>query len=356
MKFITPTPVQLASIPKALEGKDILGTAQTGTGKTGAFGIPLLAHLYTNQHSRALILAPTRELAAQIHSVLRQMAWDTNLSGVLLVGGESFNQQADDIKRGFDYIVATPGRLNDHLEQRTVSLSRIRILVLDEVDRMLDMGFIDQVKRIVRCVPTARQTLLFSATFPQELKSLADTFVHDPVRVAIGPALEVLHSVTEKTLRTTNEGKNALILKEMEARKGRILVFTKTKRRTDRLAQLIYRDGHRVVSLHGGRSQAQRRKALESFRRGTHRIMVATDVAGRGIDVADIEHVINYDVPATREDYIHRLGRTARCGKAGQALNLLISGDMDGEQVISGIKPPARVVYRSKRWAGRRPR
>ena len=354
MKFMTPTPVQVASIPQALEGKDILGTAQTGTGKTGAFGIPVLAQLYKDPSKRALILAPTRELAAQIHSVFRRMASGTDISGVLLVGGESFNRQVREIGRRFDYIVATPGRLNDHLEQRTLSLSRIELLVLDEVDRMLDMGFIAQVKRIVRHVSSVRQTLLFSATFPAELKTLADGFLRNPVRVEIGQMAIPVETVTEETLYTTEEGKKALILKELESRKGRTLVFARTKRRATLLAKLIHQKGHNVVFLHGGRSQSQRQDALKKFRLGTHRIMVATDLAGRGIDVVDIEHVINYDVPATREDYIHRVGRTARCGKGGKALNLLISGDVNGEQIISGKKPPARVIYRTKRWPARR--
>jgi ATP-dependent RNA helicase RhlE len=354
MGFVTPTPVQAEAIPPALTGKDILGTAQTGTGKTAAFGVPLLTRLYDDAKKQALILAPTRELAAQIHKVLREMSRGMKLHGVLVVGGESFKRQVDEIRRNFDYIVATPGRLNDHLQEKTIKLAHIRILVLDEVDRMLDMGFLPQIKRILRHVPTRRQTLLFSATLPSEITSLAAALLFEPVRVAIGPVEQPIAQVTEKTIRTTQEGKNSLILKEIRSRLGRILIFTRTKSRAERLGKLIHDEGYNVVVLHGGRSQSQRKQALDRFQKGSHQIMVATDLAGRGIDVVDIEHVINFDVPQTREDYIHRLGRTGRAGKTGEAVTFLITGDLDGERVISGEKAPSRVVFRSRRGPIRR--
>lgn len=342
MGFMTPTPVQAATIPPALEGQDILGTAQTGTGKTGAFGVPLLASIFEGRKRQALILAPTRELAAQIHQVLRKMGRDMRCSGTLVVGGESFNRQADELYRGTDYIVATPGRLNDHLQEGTADLSHIDVVVLDEVDRLLDMGFAPQIKQIMHHVPASRQTFLFSATLPKEVMHLANTFLKNPIRVEIGAVEQPVSLVTEETIRTSNDGKNALLLQAMKEREGRILIFTRTKSRTDRLARLLDREGHRVVSLHGGRSQSQRRFALDRFRSGAHRIMVATDLAGRGIDVPDIEHVINYDLPQTREEYIHRIGRTGRCGKTGSALNLLLTGDSDGERVISGKSEKSR--------------
>jgi ATP-dependent RNA helicase RhlE len=354
MGFVKPTPVQAEAIPPALEGKDILGTAQTGTGKTAAFGVPLLTRLYDDSKKQALILAPTRELAAQIHKVLRQMSKGMKMHGVLVVGGESFKRQVDELRRGVDYIVATPGRLNDHLQEGTIKLSHIRILVLDEVDRMLDMGFLPQIKRIMQHVPATRQTLLFSATLPTEITSLAASLLYEPVRIAIGPVAQPLAQVTEKTIRTTQEGKNSLILKEIRSRLGRILIFTRTKSRAERLGKLIHDEGYNVVVLHGGRSQGQRKQALEYFQRGSHQIMVATDLAGRGIDVVDIEHVINFDVPQTREDYIHRLGRTARAGKTGEAVTFLITGDLDGERVLTGEKAPSRVVFRSRRGPVRR--
>lgn len=349
MGFLTPTPVQAAAIPPALEGHDILATAQTGTGKTGAFGVPVLTALAADRQKQALILAPTRELAAQILQVMQTMSQGLKRYGVLIVGGESFKRQADELRRGVDFIVATPGRLNDHLRERTIDLSYVELLVLDEVDRMLDMGFVPQIREILRYVPKERQTLLFSATLPKEIVSLAGTFLNKPVRIEIGSISQPTGQVKEETIRTTQEGKNAVLLKQMSEREGRILVFARTKSRTDRLAKFLYHEGHDVVSLHGGRSQAQRKQALDKFRSGDRRIMVATDLAGRGIDVPDIEHVINYDLPATREEYIHRIGRTGRCGKTGSALNLVLSGDFEAERIVAGEKAAPRRVFSSGR-------
>lgn len=356
MKFETPTPVQAGVIPEAMLGKDILATAQTGTGKTAAFGIPMLSMLFENKRKNALILAPTRELAAQIHQVLKQLGQGMNLRGALVVGGESFRRQVDEMSRNIDYIIATPGRLNDHLQERTVDLSHADMIVFDEVDRMLDMGFIPQIRAIMRFVPTDRQTMLFSATLPNEILSLANSFLNKPVRIAIGDVKAQAPDVKEVTIQTTQIGKNDVLLKEMEAREGRILVFARTQSRTERVARMLYQKGHDVTLLHGGRSQAQRKQALESFRAGTRRIMVATDLAGRGIDVPNIEHVINYDLPQSREDYVHRIGRTGRMGKSGHALNLVTPADIEGEEIISGVKPKPRVVYRSPRRFGARRR
>jgi ATP-dependent RNA helicase DeaD len=357
MKFINPTPVQAETILPALEGKDILGTAQTGTGKTAAFGIPLLARLYPHPGKAALILAPTRELAAQILKVLREMTRGTDMEGILLVGGESFARQMKELKQGGDYIVATPGRLIDHLQQKTVKLSRVEILVLDEVDRMLDMGFAPQVRQIMKHVPAERQTLVFSATLPREVMTLLTPMLKSPIRVEIKRVAEDEPSIREETLRITHDQKDATLLKEVEARTGRILIFARTQSRTERVARLLDRKGYEVVALHGGLRQSQRKKALEGFRNGFPRLMVATDLAGRGIDVTDIEHVINYDLPGSREDYIHRIGRTGRWGKEGVAVNLLTPEDIEGERIISGKKAPPRFVFRTKRWpAARRTR
>ncbi len=334
MKFLAPTPIQAMAIPEAMQGRDILGTAQTGTGKTGAFAIPLLTKLFEDSSRQALILVPTRELAAQIHQVLRQMSRGLGIHGTLVVGGESFRRQAADLYSSADYIVATPGRLMDHLNEQTANLSQVGFLVLDEVDRMLDMGFAPQLKQIMAHVPRERQTFLFSATLPQEIQSLAANFLKSPFRAAVEATPESKGQITESTIRTSNDDKNIQILKEMAEREGRILVFTRTQHRTDRLARLLFSKGHNVVVLHGGRSQGQRKQALERFRSGTHRIMVATDLAGRGIDVNDIAHVINFDLPQSREDYIHRIGRTGRFGKTGFAVNFLVPGDRDGETVL----------------------
>lgn len=338
MGFLKPTPVQQKTIPVALGGQDVLATAQTGTGKTGAFGIPMLTALVGDPMKQALVLAPTRELAAQIYSVLRKMGQGLKRRGALVVGGESFGRQARELEDGVDFIVATPGRLNDHLQEGTVELSGVSILVFDEVDRMLDMGFAPQIHQIVRHVPAERQTMLFSATLPRDIEELAKKFQTNPERIAMGPIHQSAPDVTAETVHTTHDQKNILVLQALKEREGKIIVFARTQSRTDRLARLLYKEGHDVVCLHGGRSQAQRKYALDKFRSGSHRVMVATDLAGRGIDVVDIEHVINYDIPMSREDYIHRIGRTGRAGKTGKALNLLTREDDDGEFIVSGVR------------------
>ena len=340
MGFITPTPVQAASLPPALEGKDILGTAQTGTGKTGAFGIPLLAKLHSNPGSRALILAPTRELAAQIHKVLAQMSVGTKLKGALLVGGEPFLRQKTDVKDGADYYVCTPGRLIDHLDAG-LKLNKVCVLVLDEVDRMLDMGFAPQLMQIVPHIPSERQTLLFSATLPKEILAVAGKYLTDPVRVSIGATTQPIDRVKQENHRTTHLQKSDLLLSHLKAIQGRVLIFARTQHRTNKVFQMLERNKFSVVSLHGGRTQGQRKEALKGFHGGTHLIMVATDLAGRGIDVDDIEVVINYDLPMNREDYIHRIGRTGRNGKAGTAFNYLTPNDHDGKGIISPHQPRA---------------
>ncbi|NBX77019.1 MAG: DEAD/DEAH box helicase [Proteobacteria bacterium] len=349
MAFKAPTPIQAASIPPAIEGKDILGTAQTGTGKTGAFGIPLQRFLHSQDSKQALVLAPTRELAAQILDVLTQMAKGSQFKGLLVVGGESFSKQAEIFFRGCDFIVATPGRLNDHLRENTMHLNNIGMLILDEVDRMLDMGFAPQIKQILKFLPKERQTMVFSATLPPEVKTIAESFLKTPVRVSIGHTHQPAPKVKEETVHTTTTEKNGLLLKELEKREGKIIIFAKTQNRSERLAKVLQDKDHKVVLLHGGRTQGQRKQALMKFRGGSHRIMVATDLAGRGIDVEDIEHVINYDPPQSREDYIHRIGRTGRFGKEGRALNFLVPTDLNGEQVVTGKKAKPRVVFKSRR-------
>lgn len=349
MNFISPTPIQQQAIPVALQGKDVLGTAQTGTGKTGAFGIPLLTSLYSEPTKQALILCPTRELAAQINQVLRQMGRGLGMYGCLVVGGESFGRQRNELERGADYIVATPGRLNDHLQEGTVDLSNIDFLVLDEVDRMLDMGFAPQIKEIMKYLSKERQTLLFSATLPKEIQALAHQLLKNPVRVAIDTELKPSAQVEQKTVEVSQDGKTGLILKELKERPGKVLIFARTQIRTDRLATTLYREGYKVVRLHGGCTQWQRKEALDRFRRGTHPIMVATDLAGRGIDVTDIEHVINFDLPETHEDYIHRIGRTGRFGKTGQALNFVTPIDTDAERIITGVKAKPKFAFRGGR-------
>jgi len=337
MNFETPTPVQAESIPPALQGKDILGSAQTGTGKTGAFGIPLLAKLYPNPGTKALILAPTRELAAQIFRVLGEMSEGMHLKGALLVGGESFFQQKKQVKSGADYYVCTPGRLIDHLDAG-LKIPKVTMLVLDEVDRMLDMGFAPQLKQIVPHIPKERQTLLFSATLPKEILAVAATYLKDPVRVSIGAVSQPIDRVQQVSVQTSHINKNEQLLQHLKEIKGRVIIFARTQRRVDRVFSVLERNKYGVVSLHGGRTQGQRKEALSSFRTGSHPVMVATDLAGRGIDVQDIEAVINYDLPANREDYIHRIGRTARAGKTGLAYNYLTPIDNGGKDILTEPK------------------
>lgn len=336
MQFVTPTPIQARAIPPALAGKDVIGTAATGTGKTGAFGVPMMANLFDRPKITGLVLAPTRELAAQIHEVLKKIGHGSKMYGALVVGGESFGRQERELAQNVDFVVATPGRLNDHLEQRTVDLSSVGILVLDEVDRMLDMGFLPQLKRILGHLPKERQTLLFSATLPPEVTRLVDGIVDQPVRVTVDDIAKPTTTVKEEILHLDQNEKNGKLLEELRARSGKVLVFARTQLRTQRILRLLEKEGVPAVCLHGGRSQAQRKRALEDFKSGRRPVMVATDLAGRGIDVKDIDHVINYDVPGSREDYIHRIGRTGRAGAEGSAVSFVVRGDADEETVVTG--------------------
>jgi len=320
--FDTPTPIQAGVIPAALAGKDILGIAPTGTGKTGAFGIPALASIYPEPGKQILILAPTRELAAQIFKFIGQLGEKLKLSGSLLVGGESFSRQRREIIDGVDVMVATPGRLNDHLS-RGLGLSRVAILVLDEVDTMLDMGFAPQVEEILGHLPPKRQTFLFSATMPPEIKRLADRLLTEPERVSLANNPSQAPKIHEEQINTTPLEKGRLLLDQVAACSGKILIFVNTKGHVEHVARRLDRAGQPAAYLHGGRSHGERKRALEAFREGEVRILVATDIASRGIDVLDIEHVINYDYPATKEDYLHRIGRTGRIGKKGHAVTFI---------------------------------
>jgi ATP-dependent RNA helicase RhlE len=320
--FKLPTPIQETGIPTVLSGKDLLGVAPTGTGKTGAFGIPAIAHLSTQSEKQVLVIAPTRELAAQIFQFMRQLGEALKLHGVLLVGGESFRYQFSECRAGADYLVATPGRLMDHVEQG-LDLSHVGILILDEVDRMLDMGFAPQVEEIIRRVPKERQTVFFSATMPQAIQKLAQRLLKDPVRVTVGQNPEDAPKIREERIRVSAHQKPELLLERIQASPGKILVFARTQRRAEQVVERLEASGIEAACLHGGRTQSERKLALDAFRRGRVRVLVATDIAARGIDVPDIELVVNFDPPATREDYLHRIGRTGRCGKEGIALTLI---------------------------------
>jgi superfamily II DNA/RNA helicase len=322
LEFTVPTPIQAAAIPPAMLGKDILAIAPTGTGKTGAFSIPIAHFLYPQPGKQVLILAPTRELAAQIHRFFRKLGDALDLQGVLIVGGESFGRQKKQVKLGVDYIIATPGRLNDHIQQG-MPTGKIGILVLDEVDRMLDMGFAPQVEEIVQSLGPERQTFLFSATLPPEIVGLANKYLKDPVRVNVLGNPAEAPKIHEERIDTTDAEKPGLLVEEVAKRTGKIIVFANTQGRVEQVTRRLEQSGHPAQCIHGARTHRERKSALDAFRSGEVRILVATDIVARGIDVADIEHVINFDYPATKEDYLHRIGRTGRIGKEGSAVTFV---------------------------------
>ena len=327
--YITPTPVQVAAIPSAVAGRDIIGTAQTGTGKTAAFVLPILNKLLDGPRgrTRALIVTPTRELAVQIEENIRALGARTNIRSATVYGGVSAAPQIKALRGGVEILVACPGRLLDLIQQGHARLGGIEVLVLDEADRMLDMGFLPDIKRLLKVLPAQRQTMLFSATFPQEIEKLAAQTLKDPQRISVGlsrPAITVTHALYP----VPQHLKTALLISLLEqTHSGSVLVFTRTRHRARRLADQIGRAGHNVTSLHSDRTQGQRQSALNGFKQGKYRIMVATDIAARGLDVESISHVINYDMPDTADAYIHRIGRTGRAERSGDAFTLVTPED-----------------------------
>jgi ATP-dependent RNA helicase RhlE len=319
--YTTPTPVQQQAIPPILAKRDVLGLAPTGTGKTAAFMLPILQHLSTGprQRMRALIIAPTRELAEQIHQNTRELGAKTGLRSATIYGGVSKKPQIDALRRGVEIIVACPGRLLDLVGDGVADLSHVEILVLDEADRMFDMGFLPDIRRIIKLVPARRQTLLFSATMPAEVDRLARQTMQNPVTVEIGARVPV-HTVSHALYPVPKKLKTPLLLAMLEkTATGRVLIFTRTKRGARFLARDLEQKGYNVSALQGNMSQNKRQKAIDGFRNGRHDILVATDVASRGIDVADISHVINFDMPDTVDAYTHRIGRTGRAEESGEA-------------------------------------
>lgn len=329
--YETATPIQEAAIPAALRGRDIIGTAQTGTGKTAAFVLPILNRLLEGPRGmpRALIVTPTRELAEQIHQVCRALAVGTKLRSTTLYGGVGASRQIKALKDGVEILVATPGRLLDLVQQRQAKLERIEVLVLDEADRMFDMGFLPDVKRIIRAVPTQRQTMLFSATFPPEVELLAAQSLTNPQKISMGIS-KPAHTVTHALYPVPAHLKSALLLRLLkQIESDSVLIFTRTKHRADKVARQVAHAGFRVTSLHSNRTQGQREQALRGFKTGHFRIMVATDIAARGLDIDSISHVINYDMPDTADAYIHRIGRTGRAQRTGDAFTLVTDEDRD---------------------------
>ena len=328
MGYVDPTPIQLRTIPLAIEGHDIIGSAQTGTGKTAAFALPILSKLGAHGALRALILEPTRELAGQVETALRDYARFTDLRILSVYGGAAFGPQARELKRGIDVLVATPGRLLDHLERGTVRFDSVTNLVLDEADRMLDMGFLPDVKRILERCPKGRQTFVFSATMPSEIENLVKWAMKTPKVIEIGHRRSPAETITHALYPVNNDQKSKLLLALMEKLNfDSMLVFTRTKHRADRIAKLLKENGHAVAALHSNRTQRERERALKGFRDGLYDVLVATDIAARGLDVDTITHVVNFDIPQHPEDYVHRIGRTGRAASSGDALSLFGSED-----------------------------
>lgn len=326
MTIKIPTPIQGKAIPPGLEGHDILASAQTGTGKTIAYLIPLITNLFKDSQSSALILAPTRELATQIQDAARALV-GKNLGIALVIGGESMGKQLSALKSKPRLIIGTPGRITDHLNRRTLHLSETRFLVLDETDRMLDMGFSEALKKIVHCLPQKRQTFMFSATMPPSIKTLSLTYLTNPQHISVGSTTTPTLQVKQETLQTSTAEKFPSLIKELNTREGSIIIFVKTKHGADRLAEKLSRQDHPAAAIHGDLRQRKRDEVLRNFRNLKNRIIVATDLAARGLDVPHIKHVINYDLPQCPEDYIHRIGRTGRAGKEGSALSLISPED-----------------------------
>jgi ATP-dependent RNA helicase RhlE len=329
-QFTTPTPIQAQAIPCALEGKDVLATAQTGTGKTLAFLIPVIEMLQRepSQKARVLVLLPTRELAIQVNEEYEKLRGNDLSRAALVIGGVSEKTQIQAVRSGSSMIVATPGRLQDFITRRLIDLRDIKILVLDEADRMLDMGFLPALRRILAVLPARRQTLCFSATMEQSVAGLVNDSMRDPIRIAIGSVLKPVESVQLQAYEVRPAEKPDVLRQLLYAEKGQTLIFARTKRGTERLAKELVREGFSAAMIHGDRSQSQRNGALSGFQQGKYQILVATDVAARGLHIDDVAHVINYDLPKMAEDFIHRVGRTGRAGSEGLASSLVAGAEV----------------------------
>ncbi|WP_370931027.1 DEAD/DEAH box helicase [Bartonella sp. DGB1] len=341
MKFDIPTPIQAEAIPVALKGQDILGSAQTGTGKTGAFGIPLIAHLINNPTSCALVMTPTRELAtqviAQLHALLGKT---TKIKSALLIGGEPMPKQFQQLRNRPRFIVGTPGRINDHLKRKSLILSNTDFLVLDETDRMLDMGFTVQIEEVLKYLAPNRQTLLFSATMPKNIVRIAEKYLDNPARIAVSATSAPAANLKQDNIRLNEGDKYNTLIEQLDQREGSVIIFVKTKFSADKMSVRLSKDGYSSDAIHGDLRQNKRDRVINNFRNKKYRILVATDVAARGLDIPHIEHVINYDLPQCAEDYIHRIGRTARAGATGAALNLISAADKNKWNAIERLLNP----------------
>lgn len=342
MGFVSPTPIQAQAIPPALTGRDVLGTAATGTGKTGAFALPLVAHLINSEKSIALVMTPTRELAAQVLSVIDPLLMLHNdIHAACLIGGEPIGRQLNQLQRKPRVIVGTPGRINDHLARGSLRLGRADFLVLDETDRMLDMGFGVQIEKIITQMSAQRQTLMFSATLPPQIMKMANKYLVDPERITVGSAHQPAKNIKQELVHLSDGDKHTVLLQHLDNRQGSIIVFVKTKYGADRLAIKLNKTGIEADAIHGDLQQRRRDRVIQAFRDQEFRVLVATDVAARGLDIPHIEHVINYDLPQCPEDYIHRIGRTARAGAEGEAVNFITPSERGKWQAIARLMDPS---------------
>ncbi|HEX3378505.1 MAG TPA: DEAD/DEAH box helicase [Paraburkholderia sp.] len=379
--YTTPTPIQTQAIPAVLNGGDLLAGAQTGTGKTAGFTLPILQRLNSMPPAggkrvvRALILTPTRELAAQVEESVRAYGKYLKLKSTVMFGGVGINPQIDALRRGIDIVVATPGRLLDHMQQKTIDLSHLEILVLDEADRMLDMGFIHDIKRVLAKLPPKRQNLLFSATFSDEIKTLADNLLDSPALIEVARRNTTAETVAQKIHPVDRDRKRELLTHLVQQHSWfQVLVFTRTKHGANRLAEQLTKDGITALAIHGNKSQSARTRALAEFKDGTLQVLVATDIAARGIDIDQLPHVVNFDLPNVPEDYVHRIGRTGRAGATGEAVSLVCVDELQllkdieklikrpiPQEVIAGFEPdptakPEPILRRGQGGGGRSPR
>ena len=342
--LVKPTPIQQQSIPLILQGRDLVGLAQTGTGKTAAFSLPVLTSLYDQERTgkfrpvQMLVLSPTRELAAQVEDVIKAYASAVNLKSVAIFGGVPFFRQAQALRKGADIVVGTPGRIEDHVAQKTLDLSRVHFLVLDEADQMLDIGFLPAIRRIFALLPKKKQTLLFSATMPKEIKKLSTDYLNNPTEVAVASISKPADKITQQILFLSGSEKLNALRDLITNRKGkRILVFSRTKHGADKVVKSLNNSGLYLDAIHGNKSQGQRQRALDNFKRGKCFVLIATDIAARGIDVPNVELVVNYDLPDVPETYIHRIGRTARAGASGLAVSFCSAPEQKNLKAIEKL-------------------
>ena len=355
MNYSTPTPIQAQSIPHALKGRDIMGSAQTGTGKTAAYAIPMIEHLMNNEGSNALILTPTRELGKQVMEVIKQMlGYKSPIKTAFIIGGEPMRKQYQQLDKRPRLIVGTPGRINDHLERGSIDLGFTDFLILDETDRMLDMGFSVQLDRIFKYLPEQRQTLMFSATLPDDIMRMSKQYLDNPERVAVGSTIAPSVNIVQEIIKIDESAKYEELLRQLDDRQGSIIMFVKTKFGTERMAKRLKAAGHDAAAIHGDLKQSRRERTIRQFRGKEFRILVATDVVARGLDIPHVKHVVNYDLPQVPEDFIHRVGRTARAGEKGEALSFVCPKENRKWHAIEMLLDPDKKSVSGRSYGGKK--